>query len=124
MSSPQNDVVSLLTGAGAWAVAIPLVKYAADACANGGTDTKVLFLGIGVGIAWVTTPLLSSILGWRTRQARIRGIALALGMAQTLDGVVHLLYPNFYSASSSAAIAGAGNIFWGAGLLGILSVYT
>eukprot|EP01039_Chlorochromonas_danica_P019199 gene19199-23212_t len=67
---------------------------------------------------------MSYLMGWKTREAKIRGIALALGTAQTLDGVVHMLYPHFYSTIPSVALAAAGNIFWGAGLLGIFSVYT
>lgn len=121
--SSKNDGIALLAGAGAWTAVIPLVKYAGEACTNGGANTKIFFLAFGVGLAWVTTPLLSYILGWKTRDARIRGIALSLGMAQTLDGIVHLLYPDFYSANASFAISSAGNIFWGAGLLGIFSVY-
>jgi hypothetical protein len=124
MTMATTDSVALLAGAGAWAAVIPLVKYAGEVCELGGTNTKIAFLGFGVLVAGVTTPLLSYILGWKTREARIRGIALALGMAQTLDGFVHVLYPSFYSSNPSFALASAGNIFWGAGLLGILSVYT
>lgn len=119
-----SDTLAMLAGAGAWAAVIPIVKYAGEACEVGGNNTKIAFLGFGVVLAGVTTPLMSYLLGWKTREARIRGIALALGMAQTLDGVVHVLYPNFYSSNPSFALASAGNIFWGAGLLGILSVYT
>lgn len=123
-STTQNDVIALIAGAGAWASVIPLVSFAGQKCVEGGTNTQVIFLVFGVGLAAITTPLLSSILGWKTRSARIRGIALALGMAQTLDGIVHTFYPAFYSNNPYYGIAAAGNIFWGAGLLGIFSVFT
>ncbi len=102
----------------------PLVSLAGQNCVEGGPKSQFLLLGFGIGLAAVTTPALSYLLGWKTREARIRGIALALGMAQTLDGIVHTFYPTFYSTTLNYALAGAGNIFWGAGLLGIFSVFT
>ena len=61
-------------------------------------------------------------LGWKTSEEKTRGIALALGTAQILDGIVHLTYPNVYSDDQTEAIASAGNIFLVAGMLGVLSV--
>eukprot|EP01033_Poteriospumella_lacustris_P009941 gene9941-7116_t len=119
-----QDLTSLGAGVAIWASVIPVVKYAGQVCVDKGNTGKNLFLLIGVGIAAVTTPAMSYLMGWKTREAKIRGIALALGTAQTLDGVVHMLYPHFYSTIPSVALAAAGNIFWGAGLLGIFSVYT
>jgi len=63
------------------------------------------------------------ILGWKTQPERVRGIALALGTAQVLDGLVHFFKPNFYSSDHEESLASAGNIFFGAGMLGILSAY-
>ena len=50
-------------------------------------------------------------------------IALALGAAQTIDGLVHMFMPDFYSADRETSVGCAANIFYGAGLLGIFSAY-
>jgi hypothetical protein len=47
----------------------------------------------------------------------------ALGTAQVIDGLCHLFYPSFYHNDATVGLACAGNIFYGAGLLGILSAY-
>ncbi len=105
-------------------MAIPVVKLVGPLTAgNSPIQNKVGALILGAGIAAVTTPILSSILGWKTRLERVRGIALALGAAQTLDGLVHLFHPTFYSANAAEGLSCAGNIFLGAGLLGIMSAY-
>lgn len=80
-------------------------------------------IAFGVGLAAVTTPVLGYLLGWRTREERVRGIAIALGTAQTIDGLVHFFYPTLYAADPRVGIGAAGNIFLGAGLLGIFSAY-
>lgn len=120
----NRDVIALGAGVAVWVAVIPLVQYAGRVCVEQGQTGKNLFLLIGVGIAAATTPAVSYALGWKTRDAKIRRIALALGAANTIDGLVHILYPHFYSSASPIALAAAGNIFWGAGLLGIFSVYT
>jgi hypothetical protein len=53
----------------------------------------------------------------------VRGVALALGVAQVTDGLMHMFYPSFYSSDRDVGIACASNIFLGAGLLGIFSAY-
>eukprot|EP00750_Incisomonas_marina_P026512 INCI5917.6.p1 GENE.INCI5917.6~~INCI5917.6.p1 ORF type:complete len:124 (-),score=24.20 INCI5917.6:173-544(-) len=120
-----RDAKALVVGVAAWTAAIPAVILAGRVTTPEASVTgKVIAVGFGVGLAAVTTPLLSYFCGWETRPQRVRGIALALGAAQTIDGVVHLAYPEFYSKVPAEAIASAGNVFFGAGLLGILSVYT
>ena len=47
----------------------------------------------------------------------------ALGTAQIIDGLVHLFYPSFYHDNPAIGLGCAGNIFYGAGLLGIFSAY-
>ena len=118
-----SDLQSLAVGAAGWAVAIPAVKIAGSGVANGGTNEKALALVVGIGIASCTTPLLSYIMSWKTPHERVRGIALALGAAQVTDGLMHLFFPEFYSADKAVGLACAGNIFYGAGLLGIFSAY-
>lgn len=120
----SKDFMAVVAGVLAWAVAIPAVQLAGNWIANGGTGSQIGALIFGVAIAAATTPLLSRILGWKTRDARIRGIALALGTAQTIDGLVYMFKPDFYSDQPAIGLASAGNIFFGAGLLGIFSVYT
>ena len=119
-----SDIKSVVAGAVVWAVAIPAVKLVGQATAG---DAALLNKGValilGAGIAAATTPLMSKILSWKNRNERVRGIALALGAAQTLDGLVHIFWPKFYSDDGSVGLACAGNIFYGAGLLGILSAY-
>jgi hypothetical protein len=78
---------------------------------------------MGVGIAYGTTPLLSCLMGWKTSERKVRGIALALGTACVLDGLVHIFLPTFYSKSYEEGIGCAGNIFLVAGLTGIFSAY-
>ena len=118
------DAKSFAAGFAAWAAAIPIVKVAGEYTADGATGKLLMMGSVGLGIAFATTPLLSAILGWRTREQRVRGIAIALGVAQTIDGVVHLLYPSFYSSNPSVALSAAGHIFFGAGALGILSAFS
>jgi hypothetical protein len=119
----NDDLKSIGIGVIAWSLAVPAVKYAGDAVVKGGQVTKVVALAFGGGLAASTTPLLSYIMGWKTPHSRVRGIALALGAAQTIDGLVYLFLPDFYSNDPQASVACAGNIFYGAGLLGILSAY-
>jgi hypothetical protein len=116
-----RDSVSLAAGAAAWAAAVPLVRAVGPVVANGGARTRggVLLLALAIGAG--TTPLLARLLGWKSSAERVRGVALALGAAQTLDGVVHLFAPTFYSAKHSEALGAAGSIFSAAGLLGIFS---
>ena len=119
-----DDMFTMALGAGAWAVAIPAVKIAGTSVANeptGENTTKVLACVVGVGIAYITTPLLSYIRNWKTSNEKVRGIALALGTAQVVDGLCHMFYPTFYTNDPSTGLACAGNIFYGAGLLGIFS---
>lgn len=119
-----NDVKALAVGAAAWASVIPVVQLAGPVVARGGTGTKVTMLAVGLGIAVATTPVLSYLMGWKTRPDRIRGVALALGTAQVIDGLVHFFRPSFYASDKSDALGAAGNVFFGAGALGILSVFT
>ena len=119
----SRDVKLLVVGAAAWAAAVPLVKFAGPIVANGGPAAKIGMVAFGVGLAACTTPLLSYVLGWRSREERTRGIAIALGTAQTIDGVVHFCWPSFYSTDPRVGLGAAGNIFLGAGLLGIFSAY-
>jgi hypothetical protein len=120
------DAKALLIGGIGWVGVIPLVRgigrYTA-ARTNNQDTRKAIGMGAGVIIAAVTTPLISSVLGWETTEEKTRGIALGLGVAQLTDGVVHLLFPSFYDKDDQTAIQCAGHIFWGAGLVGILSCY-
>jgi hypothetical protein len=132
-----EDVKSIIAGMVAWLVAIPPVMIAGNAVSavvdptattTKGSDGRLVLnraaaVVVGVGIAKVTTPALSYIMGWTTPSQKVRGIALALGAAQTLDGIVHLFYPTFYANDPTVGLACAGNIFLGAGLLGIFSAY-
>jgi len=120
-----DDLASLGIGALAWASVIPLVSFAGEAIKrqNSSVGPKLLFLGVGAALALVTTPLLARILGWRTRHARVRGIALSLGTAQTLDGIVHMFFPQFYSNDPIAAHYASACVFFGAGTLGIASAF-
>ena len=120
----RTDVKSIGVGVLAWAAAVPVVFLAGPVVAKGGTGTKLGMLGVGLGIAVATTPLLSYLLGWNSRSDRVRGIALALGTAQVIDGLIFFFRPDFYSPDKGVALAAAGNIFFGAGALGILSVVT
>jgi len=121
-----DDLKSLGIGAIAWSLAVPAVKFAGDAVAKekgSGNTAKIGAVVFGACLAASTTPLLSYIMGWKTPHSRVRGIALALGAAQTIDGLVHLFMPDFYSTDRNTSVACAGNIFYGAGLLGIFSAY-
>jgi hypothetical protein len=125
-----QDLSTMGVGALAWTVAILPVKMAGSACA----DDEVVRKGrdafnrgacvlVGIALAAATTPALAYLCGWKTPHERVRGIAIALGTAQTIDGLTHLFNPSFYSTNKSVSIACAGNIFFGAGLLGIFSAY-
>ena len=114
---------ALAAGAGAWAVAVPLVRAVGPIIARGSPAAKGGVVLMCVAIAAATTPLLARILGWRTPHERVRGVALGLGMAQLLDGAVHTLRPTLYSEDARAALGGAGAIFTAAGALGIFSAY-
>jgi hypothetical protein len=130
-----NDFKLMAAGAIAWTVAIPAVRIAGNALVGStgdgsteGTDdnkstAKVGAVFVGVAIAVGTVKFLPYIMGWTTPYEKVRGIALALGTAQTLDGLVHMFYPAFYASSPAVALGCAANIFFGAGLLGILSAY-
>jgi hypothetical protein len=118
-----SDLTTMAVGAVGWAAAIPAVKMAGAGVAAGGAGEKSLALVIGVGIAAATTPLLSYLLQWQTPHERVRGVALALGAAQVTDGLFHLFWPAFYAVDAHVGLACAGNIFYGAGLLGIFSAY-
>lgn len=124
-----DDVKSIVAGLVAWTAAIVPVKIAGNAVVDtqkSGNDmmmNKIVAVVVGVGIAGATTPLMSYLMGWKTPSQKVRGIALALGAAQTLDGFMHLFYPAFYSTNPDVSVACAGNIFLGAGLLGIFSAY-
>jgi hypothetical protein len=120
----RDDIMTVIAGAAGWTCAIPAVKVAGRAVANSDSfGTKVAAILVGVGIAYGTTPLMSHIMDWKTPERKVRGIALALGTAQLIDGLVHIFLPTFYSKSYEEGIGCAGNIFLGAGLLGIFSVY-
>jgi hypothetical protein len=122
--SMRGDILAMVGGAVGWTAAILPVKWLGALVASGGASVDMLAVVLGVLIAVATTPLVSFLMGWKTREARIRGVALALGMAQTIDAVVHLFFPTFYSSNPQVALACAGNILFGAGLLGIFCVYT
>jgi type IV secretory pathway VirB2 component (pilin) len=119
----RDDITTMIAGAAAWMCAIPAVQVAGRSVAKGGTGTKVGAVVAGVIIAYGTTPLLSYLFGWKTAHQKVRGIALALGTAQVIDGLVHIFQPSFYSNGHQEGIGCAGNIFLGAGLLGIFSTY-
>jgi hypothetical protein len=118
-----DDLKTIGVGTLAWTLAIPAVKVAGNGVATGGTGSKILALIVGTGIAAGTTPILSYIMNWKTQYSRVRGIAIALGTAQTIDGLVHLFFPQFYSDNHHVGIMCSANIFFGAGLLGIFSSY-
>jgi hypothetical protein len=126
-----QDLSTMAVGALAWTAAIVPVKLAGSACAD---DDAVVRKGrnafhrgvcvlVGIALAAVTTPAMAYLCGWKTPHERVRGIAIALGTAQTIDGLTHIFNPSFYAKNKSVSIACAGNIFFGAGLLGIFSAY-
>lgn len=131
----MNDLKLMAAGAIAWTVAIPAVRIAGNALVGStgaGTDeghdddkstAKIGAVVVGVTIAVGTATFLPYTMGWKTPYEKVRGIALALGTAQTIDGLVHIFYPAFYASSPAVALGCAANIFFGAGLLGILSAY-
>jgi hypothetical protein len=120
------DAKALLAGGIAWVCVIPIVRgvgrYTGAQTNDQGTR-KAIGMGAGVIVAAATTPFVGAVLGWETSEEKTRGIALALGVPQVIDGVVHLLFPNFYDKDDQVALQCAGHIFLGAGLLGILSCY-
>lgn len=121
-----QDAKTIVAGAAVWRIAIPIVKIAGKAVADNKSAfsaKKVAVWGLIAGISSVTTPLFAAVLGWQTPNEKVRGIALALGTAQTLDGLVHTFWPSFYNPEHGPAVASAGSIFTAAGLLGIFSAY-
>lgn len=121
MASLKNDFLTMAAGALAWGCAIPAVKFAGKSVANRGHTPIALVAGLS--IAYGTTPLMAYVLNWGTSEHKVRGIALALGTAQVLDGLMHIFLPTFYSKNHNEGIASAGSIFFAAGLLGIFSAY-
>ena len=119
-----TDIKAIVAGSIGWTVAIPLVRLVGPRVSSGSNLEKVSVLTLCLGIGIVTTPLLSHILNWHTSNERIRGIALALGTAQCIDGVVNMFIPDFYSPNALHALGGVASIFAAAGTLGIFSVYT
>ena len=118
-----DDLKTVAAGVVAWTAAIIPVSMAGKIVSEGGTGTKILALVLGTGIAAGTTPLLAYFMDWKSQYARVRGIAIALGTAQTIDGLVHLFLPHFYNENHYTGIMCSANIFFGAGLLGIFSAY-
>jgi ethanolamine transporter EutH len=125
-----KDLKIIAAGALGWTIAIPAVQIAGQGVAVTALESsdnkmgaKVIAVVVGVGIAAATTKLLSTVMGWTTQYERVRGVALALGTAQTIDGLVHIFYPTFYSKDPAVSVGCAGNIFLGAGLLGLFSGY-
>ena len=122
--SLQDDIKTMVLGAIGWTVAIPAVKIAGSAVATPSSNgNKIMAVLVGIGIAASTTPILSFVRGWKTPTEKVRGVALALGTAQVIDGLVHIFMPNFYDQNLNVSVGCAGNIFFGAGLLGIFSAY-
>jgi ethanolamine transporter EutH len=145
----SKDLKTIIAGAIAWTIAIPAVKIAGQAITTVSTATtpikkdedssstvkdktdlkknllvkKTAAVILGFGIAALTSKLLPQIMDWKTQYEKVRGIALALGTAQTIDGLVHIFYPAFYATSPSVSLGCAANIFLGAGLLGLFSAY-
>lgn len=118
-----GDGRALVAGAAAWAAAAPLVRAVGPVVARGSPAAKAGVLALAAGISVLTTPLLARLLGWRTPPERVRGVALALGVAQCIDGLVHFYWPRFYSADAAAALGSSGAVFAAAGVLGICSAY-
>jgi len=119
----MEDAKTLIAGAAAWACAVPVVRFAGPLIARGG-GPRLAALALCGAIALSTTPVVSYILGWRSRAERMRGIALALGAAQAIDGLVHVFVPRFYGADADASLGACSSIFLTAGLTGLASAYT
>lgn len=121
----SSDLLSAGVGAVAWGAVIPFVKFAGKAiAATEKNTTKVMVLGAVLALSIVTTPIAGKLLKWERREERIRGVAIGLGIAQTLDGLVHMFNPTFYSNNPVEANYSSAAIFFGAGTLGILSCFT
>lgn len=118
-----HDAVLFPLGGAAWLVAVPIVKFACKVSAGNEVGPKIATMALGALIAAVTTPVASMLVGWKSRDEKVRGIAIMLGVAQMIDGVVHLFFPAFYSSNTQQATAASGNIFFGAGALGIASAF-
>ena len=128
-----NDLKIMAAGAAAWAAAVPAVKIAGNAIVGSDSSTtgsdddltvaKTGAVAVGVLIAVGTSKFLPYVMGWKTPYEKVRGVALALGTAQTIDGLVHIFFPTFYATSPAVSVGCAANIFFGAGLLGLLSAY-
>lgn len=120
--SSSSDLLTLAAGAGAWSLAIVPVKWVGTFCAQGaGPTNKILAMTAVTILAYITTPLMSMLFGWKTPHQKVRGIALALGAAQVTDGIMQLWFPTFYNNDHRVGILSASNIFLGAGLTGIFS---
>ena len=122
-NSVNGDLVAIGAGIVVWGAVIPLVRAVARASVSPSPAVTTGLLGLHVGIAYATTPILSSLLKWNTPTDKVRGIALALGTANALDGVAHLVWPTLYSGDAKEQVAAAGNVFLAAGLLGVFSAY-
>lgn len=79
MSLSSNDLITMAVGASAWVLVIPAVRIAGRGVATGESMEKGLALLVGIGISYSTTPLLSKLLGWRTSNQKVRGVALVSG---------------------------------------------
>ncbi len=120
----MSDLKAVAAGAVAWAAFIPVVSVIGPVTAGKVKPlTFAAVFGLHLGIAYATTPVMAALLGWKTSEEKVRGIAIGLGVAQVLDGVAHILFPKIYNNDSNVALSGAGNIFLGAGLLGLFSAY-
>lgn len=122
-NSVHGDLIAIGAGVVVWGAVIPLVRVVARASVSPSPAVATGLLGLHVGIAYATTPILSSLLRWNTPADKVRGIALALGTANALDGVAHLVWPTLYSGDAKEQVAAAGNVFLAAGLLGVFSAY-
>jgi hypothetical protein len=78
MSLFTKDLTTMAAGAMGWAAAVPAVKVAGASVARSGGSFTVMggALVVGIGIAYVTTPLLSYLLDWKTPNEKVRGVAL------------------------------------------------
>ena len=72
----SSDLTTCVVGAIGWALAIPAVKLAGSGVSSGVAAHKALAIAADIGIAYFTTPLLASLMGWKSPEEKVRGVAL------------------------------------------------
>jgi hypothetical protein len=118
--TPKQIIILTLFGVLLWFLAAVLVRTIGPMGGLSGTARWITYALVIPGT--IPAILIARRLASLFRQQTAVGITIVTATALLLDGIAHAWFPSLYGSDPALILAGAGAIFWGAGVALVLGL--